>query len=189
MHHTLLYYLTIWKPLGYGIVFLGMIFEGDAILFAAVFLAREGFFSIKTVIAIVLSGVIIGDLFWYWLGMAANRSHPRIKQWVTRIAAPLDNQLTDRPFHCFLLSKFIFIGHGIIARAGMVGMPMRKFMTSDIPATFVWMAAVGSLGYFSSISLALLRRYIRFAELSLLFSLALFLLIMHIAKHYSRKVL
>lgn len=189
MPHTLLYYLTIWKPLGYGIVFLGMIFEGDAILFAAVFLAREGFFSLKTVIAIVLSGVIIGDLFWYWLGTIANRSHPRIKQWVTRLAAPLDNQLTNRPFHCFLLSKFIFIGHGVIARAGMVRMPMRKFISSDIPATLIWIIAVGSLGYFSSISLALLRRYLRFAELSLLFSLALFLLIMHIVKHYSRKVL
>ena len=51
MPHTLLYYLTIWKPLGYGIVFLGMIFEGDAVLFAAVFLARERFFNLQTVIA------------------------------------------------------------------------------------------------------------------------------------------
>lgn len=189
MPHTLLYYLTIWKPLGYGIVFLGMIFEGDAILFASVFLAREGFFNLQTLLAVVLAGVFAGDLFWYWLGTLANRSHPRIRQWVTRLAAPLDNQLADRPFHCFLLSKFIFIGHGVIARAGMVRMPMRTFIASDIPATFVWIIAVGSLGYFSSISLALLRRYLRFAELGLLFSLVLFLLVLSIAKQYSRKVL
>ncbi|MBI4225352.1 MAG: hypothetical protein HY617_03390 [Candidatus Sungbacteria bacterium] len=189
MHHTLLYYLTIWKPLGYGIVFLGMIFEGDAILFGAVFLAREGFFNLQTVLAVVLGGVLIGDLLWYHLGILANRSHPRIKEWITRMAAPLDSQLADRPFHCFLLSKFIFIGHGVIARAGMVRMPMRKFMSSDIPATLVWIIAVGSLGYFSSISLALLRRYLRFAELGLLFSLVLFLLVLSIAKQYSRKVL
>ncbi len=189
MHHSLLYYLTLWKPFGYAIVFLGMIFEGDASLFAVVFIAREEFFNLQTVIIVVLSGVIIGDLFWYGVGMAADHSFPRIRQWVTRMAAPLDNQLIDRPFHCFLLSKFIFIGHGVIARAGMVRMPLRRFMAFDIPATFVWMIAIGSLGYFSSISLALLRRYLRFAELGLLFSLALFLLIMHLAKHYSRKAL
>lgn len=189
MHHTLLYYLTLWRPLGYGIVFLGMIFEGDAILFAAAFLAREHFFTLRTTIPTVLAGVLIGDLFWYQLGKLAHHSLPRVKQWAERIAAPLDNQLGDRPFHCFLLSKFIFIGHGVLVRAGMIKMDMRSFIKADLPATLLWMCAVGSLGYFSSISLALLRRYLRLAELSLLFSLALFLLILSIAKQYSRRVL
>lgn len=189
MHHTLLFYLTFWRPLGYGIVFLGMIFEGDGILFAAAFLARERFFNLQTVIVVVLSGVLAGDLFWYHLGMAANRLFPFVKRWATRLAAPLDNHLTDRPFHSFLVSKFIFIGHAVIARAGMMKMNMRTFIRADIPATLLWMIAVGSLGYFSSVSLELLRRYLRFAELSLLFSLVLFLLILSIAKQYSRKVL
>ena len=189
MHHALLYYLTLWRPLGYGIVFLGMIFEGDGILFAAAFLARERFFSLHTTIAVVLSGVLIGDIFWYYLGAAADHSFPAIKQWVTRIAAPLDGQLAERPFHCFLVSKFIFIGHAVLARAGMIKMNMRTFFGSDLPATLLWMIAVGSLGYFSSASLALLRRYLRLAELSLLFSLVLFFLILSIVRQYSRKIL
>ncbi|MBI3442338.1 MAG: VTT domain-containing protein [Candidatus Sungbacteria bacterium] len=189
MHHTLLYYLTLWKPLGYGIVFLGMIFEGDAMLFTAAFLAREGFFRPSTTVAVAFAGVLLGDLFWYRLGAAADHSLPRIRQWATRLAAPLDSRLEDRSFHCFLLSKFIFIGHAVIARAGMVRMPTRKFLRSDIPATLMWMAAVGLLGYFSSISLELLRRYVRLAELGLLFSLALFFLVLSIAKQYWRRVL
>ena len=190
MHNTLFYYLTLWRPLGYGIVFLGMIFEGDAILFSAAFLAREHFFTLHTTVPVVLAGVMIGDFFWYQLGALANHySLPWVKHWATRIAAPLDNHLEDRPFHCFLVSKFIFIGHGVLVRAGMVKMDMRKFIKADIPATLLWMLAVGSLGYFSSISLALLRRYLHLAELSLLFSLVLFLLILSIVKQYSKKVL
>lgn len=189
MHHTLLFYLTLWRPLGYGIVFLGMIFEGDAILFTAAFLARERFFSLHTTVVVVLVGVLVGDLFWFQLGMLADRSFPRVRQWVMRIAAPLDSQLQDRPFHYFLLSKFIFIGHGVLARAGMVKMHMRTFIRADFPATILWVITVGALGYFSSISLAFLRHYLRLVELSLLFSLVLFLFILSIAKQYSRRVL
>ena len=188
MHHHLLYYLTLWRPLGYGIVFFGMIVEGDGVLFAAAFLARERFFNLETTIALVLSGVIVGDLFWYYLGTLAHRSFPRIEDWALRLSAPLHGHLQDRPFHSFLLSKFIFIGHGVIARAGMVKMSMRTFFKSDIPATLVWMAIVGSLGYFSSASLELLRRYLRLAELGLLFSLVLFFLILTIVKRTWQRV-
>ncbi|MBI2120422.1 MAG: hypothetical protein HYT94_02240 [Parcubacteria group bacterium] len=40
-----LYYLTVWKPLGYVLASLGMVFEGDGVLFTVAFLTSEGFFD------------------------------------------------------------------------------------------------------------------------------------------------
>ena len=54
MHSPFLYYLTLYKPLSYLIVFLGMIFEGDIMLFATTFLAHEGVFNIFALLPILL---------------------------------------------------------------------------------------------------------------------------------------
>ncbi len=41
MHSLLLRYLVVWRPLGYFLVCLGVIIEGDVVVFTAAFLAEQ----------------------------------------------------------------------------------------------------------------------------------------------------
>ncbi len=68
MEIFLSHYLGFWLPVGYLVVFLAMMVEGDAALFAAAFLTHQGFFNLGVIIVVVFLGVLIGDLGWYWLG-------------------------------------------------------------------------------------------------------------------------
>jgi membrane-associated protein len=185
-----LYYLAIWKPLGYILASLGMIFEGDGVLFTAAFLTAEGFFDVGDMLIIVLFSVVFGDTLWYWFGRKYIASFPRVAGWVDRFAKSFDRHLAERPTRTLLFTKFVYgAHHAVLIRAGMSKMDFRKFIKSDLISIFVWVAVIGGLGYFSSISLAYEKKYLRYAEISLLIALVLFFVAEHYIKKFSQKEL
>lgn len=183
-------YLLLTPPVGYAIIFLGMIFEGDAILFSALFLTHEGFFKLIYVIPVIIIGGISSDIIFYKLGAKLNGSYPRISSWVERLTKPFDEHLKVRPFHTIFLSKFTYgLHHAILLRAGMLKLDFDEFLRIDLPAAFAWMLIVGGLGYAGSASLVIVRHYLRFAEVSLLIALLFFTLFWHLIAGFFRKKL
>ncbi|MBI4119774.1 MAG: VTT domain-containing protein [Parcubacteria group bacterium] len=176
MDATLLHYLTAWKILGYGAIFLGMIFEGDAVLFTAAFLAHQGFFDPLNMFVVVLCGILIGDSLWYLLGHWLNTSSAFFTKWAARIAAPFDQHLLNSPFRTIFISKFTYgFHHAILVRAGSLGLPWKNILETDIPASLLWITIVGGLGYASGAAFVLIKHYLRFAELGLLAALIIFI--------------
>lgn len=174
----------------YLIVFFGMIFEGDILLFSSFFLAREGVFHLGTLFAVTLLGVLLGDLMWYWLGEKIDKSHSRLLLWAEKIAAPFDEHLISRTFHTIFISKYTYgIHHAILLRAGMLRFPLRRFVGYDFISSLVWIFIVGGLGYFSSFYFSLIKHYIKFAELGLLFGILLFVFISHYIAKKSKDIL
>lgn len=183
-------YLTIWKPLGYILAFFGMVFEGDGSLFALAFLTAEGFFDVGDMLIVVFLSVVFGDTLWYWIGRKYIISFPRVVAWVNRFAKSFDRHLLERPTRTLLLTKFVYgAHHAVLIRAGMSKMDFRKFIKSDLVAVVVWIAVIGGLGYFSSVSLAYEKKYLRYAEMSLLVALILFFTAEHYIKKFSQKEL
>lgn len=171
----LLHYLLIQKPLGYLLIFVGMIFEGDLFLFAAAFLAQQGFFDLGAIALVVFGGVILGDIFWYWVGLQVGRTSARIQHWIERLVRRFDGHLTDRQFRTILISKFTYgFHHALLVRIGMMRLDLSNFIRNDILATIVWVAVVGGAGYFSGFSYTVIRHYLRFVETGLLVSLLVF---------------
>jgi len=190
MHSLFLSYLLLWKPLGYTLTFLGMVVEGDAMLFTVAFLTSSGFFDTGDMLAIASIGVFVGDILWYFLGKKYIPKYPKIKHWVDRFAKPVDRHLMDRPFRTILLTKFIYgVHHAVLMRAGMFEMDFRKFIKTDLLAIAVWFPFIWSLGFFGSVSLIYMRKSLRFAEVSLLVALLLFFLIEHLVKKSVEKSL
>lgn len=187
--HTLfLNYLVLWRPLGYILAFFGMIFEGDGTLFTVFFLTREGFFDIGDMTMIVFVATFFGDTLWYWIGRKYIASFPRIQRWVDRFAKPFDHHLKENPTRTLLLTKFVYgAHHAVLVRAGMFRMDFKKFLRSDLVSIFVWVAVVGGFGYFSSVSLAHEKHYLRYAEVALLIALILFFAMEHSIKKFSQK--
>ncbi len=187
-HSLLLHYLVIWRPLGYFLVFLGVIIEGDVVVFTGAFLADQGFFDVFDLFFVILGGVLLGDLWWYWLGTKLEKLPASIKRLVEKVAKPFDYHIMKRPFHTILLSKFIYgIHHAILMRTGALKLGLKRYIRIDFVSTLLWMAAIGGLGYFSSASFVLIKHYIRFAEIGLLISLATFITISHYIARRSKR--
>lgn len=191
MNFLVLQSLSAWAPLGYGLVFIGMMVEGDVILFSAAFLANQGFFNIGLIVPIIAGGVLLGDALWYKLGEHFNKNPDSMRnRWVSKIAKPFDNHLVHRPLHTIFISKFTYgLHHIILMRAGALNIGLCKFMRDDALSSFFWIVVVGGLGYFSSVSFALVKQSLRFAEVALLIGVVGFFVLQQIITWLLKKTL
>lgn len=165
-----MHYLTISRIFGYLLVFLGMIVEGDAVLFTAAFLTHQRNFDFGDMLLIVFGGTLIGDILWYYFGFKLNNLQKFIflRIWMDKISKPFDPQLHKRPLRTIFISKFLYgLHHIILMRAGNLKLPMKKYLQIDVVAIVFWVTIVGGLGYLSGISFSFLKRYLQFAEIML----------------------
>lgn len=183
MNSLLLSYLNSWEPLGYIIIFLGMMVEGDLVLFSTAFLAHQGIIAFIPAFLSALWGMILGDNLWYSLGLKIRNSSRLsfVTAWAERIAKKFDERLIKRPVRTIFIAKFTYgFNRAILIRAGMLRLKWRKIEQSDILATLLWMAIVGGLGYFASASFSLIKHYLRFAEVGLFLGLLIFFCLEHL---------
>lgn len=168
MQSFFLHYLTVWQPLGYLIVFLVLMVEGDAVVFAAAFLTHRGIFSFWPMIATAYAGVIIGNALWYEAGQHLDRL-PFFQRIAKPVANFLDPHIRKHPVRMLFLTNFTYGLHrATLLRTGALRIPTRTFLLGIIPPGVVWLAAVFSLGYASSISLAYVEHSVKYVELGLL---------------------
>lgn len=177
MQSILLHYFTLWRPLGYLLAFAGMVIEGEAVLFATAFLTHQGYFHWQASVPIVLGGLALGDVAWFWLGTRLGINNSFLARRVIALTDPFLERLRAHPRRTIFVSKFTYgFNHVLIMRAAMTGLDARSFLKADVVATLVWIAAIGSLGYFTSNVILTVRRYLRVAEVALVAGLVVFLL-------------
>ena len=165
----------------YILIFIGMMLEGDTVLFIAAFLTHQGILHATPVFLTALWGMILGDNLWYTLGFKLKNSNTFLNQWAEKLAKPFDEHLKNYPLRATFLSKFTYgVGHAIFFRAGAIRINWRKLEQNDILATLFWMLIVSGLGYFSSASFFLFKRYLRFGEVALLLGLIIFFTLKHL---------
>jgi membrane protein DedA with SNARE-associated domain len=181
--------LAAWKPLALAAVFFALFFEGEIVIFTAMFLAHRGIFNLYEITAVLAVGVLLNDLCWHKLGGSAYGRSERAERWVQKFAGPLDNFLRQHQFKTFLITKFTYgLMRPTLVRSGMLGMTTKDFIKHDYPAAVVWITIVGGLGYFASASLPLLKHYFKLAEIILLVVLISFFIAWHlIIKLYLNK--
>ncbi|MES2953063.1 MAG: hypothetical protein V4674_00700 [Patescibacteria group bacterium] len=183
MESLLLAYLPHSVALGYLLVFLGMAIEGELVLFTALYLANIGYFSYQNIGLVLVVGIFASDFFWYRFG-AFLHNHPRFSRaraFLERVTRLIDDQLAIRPIHTFIVSKFIYgLNRTTLARAGVSGMGVTKFLEADILAVVTWLFVIGGAGYALSESLENAARYIKYAEVGLLIGILAFIIITQI---------
>ena len=174
-------FLSASRPLGYALIFVGMILEGDIFLFTAGFLTRAGAFDLGDVLIFAFVGVIVGDLLWYTAGKKLVHRSAFISKWLEHLTGHFDNHLQEHTFHTILISKFIYgIHHPILARAGHLKIPIKKFIEDDLASSILWLFVVGGLGYVSSLYFASIRHYLKFLEMALLLAVLFFIIVTRI---------
>jgi membrane protein DedA with SNARE-associated domain len=186
---TIITTLAVWKPLGYTAVFFGLLLEGEIIIFTAFFLAHLGAFDLGDIILIIIAAVALNDLLWHKLGRSKYVTSDRILNITKKFSGPLDALIQQHPFRTFFITKFTYgLMRPTIIRSGMLGIPTEQFIKHDYPAAAIWIVIIGSLGYFASASLPLLKHYFKLAEIVLAIILVSLFIFHHvIIKFYLKK--
>jgi len=174
MDSFVLHNLDLWRPWIYSVLFLGLLLEGEAILFTAFYLVHQGKLDLGDTIGIAICGVLIGDSLWYFGGSAIS-GLPIIKKIVARLPKDFDAFIGKRPKISIIVSKFIYGFHRpTLIRLKEAGVVYSNFLRADIPGALLWLSIVSALGYFFSSSTALLKEYFKYWEIGLTVSLIIF---------------
>lgn len=190
MYSLVIHTLTLYRPLGYFLIFISLLIEGEFVLFTAAFLTHQGAFDIGDMFMVIISGVLAGDMLWYFAGTLLDGTNYWWQKWFNRFTKPFDRHLAESPFRTIFISKFTYGFHrAIIVKAGMLKIARSKFLKADIASAFLWIGIVGGLGYGASASFLLARRYLRLAEVGLILVLIIFFLLLHFTSRYFQKKL
>jgi phosphatidylglycerol lysyltransferase len=169
---------------GYALLFLGVAFEGEAVLLAAAFLAQRGFFRLPVVIAVAVAANSLADQVYFQLARLRGRAwlerrfgqHPRYQQLIALVGR--------RGGLLLVASRFAYgLRIAIPAACGALGMGVVTFTLLDLLAGLLWALPMAALGFFAGGALGPLlegvRRYEEGIALLLVAAVAVFLSLRH----------
>jgi membrane-associated protein len=139
--------------LTFGLIYLGMVFEGEFFLICTGILIHLGALDFYPAIMIVFIGAFSKTVIGYGLGeflfieFNHNRFFEYIKKRVYRILPGFKN----KPFWSIFVSKFIMGANNlVIIFSGFERINYRKFLKAEFFSTIIWAPMLLTLGYFFS---------------------------------------
>lgn len=163
--------------LPYAGIFVGMLFEGDLLLFGTSFLSFSGVLHWWVSLPVAFVAALIGDLGWYWLGtrISPASKYGKTLRVLTRI---MDTHLHSSPRRLLFVSKLTYGLHRPMQmRFGLERLGMRRFFRYDVPATITWFAFICGLALIARKTLLPVFDYFRMAEALLLALVLLFVVL------------
>ncbi len=138
------------RYLGYLVLFLGMIVEGEVLLMTAGILANLNALSLESVFVAAFSGVLANDIIWYHIGVYLKNNHGhrnlllRAEQKVKKLLPSVEKS----PAYAIFISKFVAgLNHPTLIILGFFKTNFRYFMKLQFFASLVWTLVFISLGF------------------------------------------
>lgn len=179
MSSLFFHYLIASRPIGYSLVFLGMMFEGDIFLLSTSFLTRLGYFDVFDFLATAFLGALAGDLFWYWLGWRFGASENKVSKYLLKQAKRVKIDFQGHIFKKLLLSKFMYGTHrATVVFIGISKIKFSRYISAEAPATTIWFIVISSFGYLFGAVLSVFGHYFRYVEILLLLVVVLYMTIL-----------
>lgn len=166
---------------GYVLLFLGMVLEGEVFLVVSAMLARLHAFDFGEVLWVAFAGVMVGDIFWYAVGIILSRidhGHFSLAKTAEKTVLIFFPRFRKKPFVSIFFSKFIYgVNHAALVFSGIIRLDFSLFMQAELVASFFWVAIYSVAGYmFGHAALAVTHQVTRFTLLALLFVVGFVLL-------------
>lgn len=166
---------------GYAFLFLGMVLEGEVFLVVSAMLARLGAFDFGEVLAVAFVGVMVGDVFWYGVGIVMTRVEQgrfSLAKTAEKTVLMFFPQFHQKPFFSIFFSKFIYgVNHAALVFSGIVRLKFSIFMKAEFVASLFWVAIYAVAGYlFGYAAVAVTKKAGLFALLAFIFVLGFVLL-------------
>lgn len=132
---------------GYLMVAVGVMFEGDATLATASFLAHRGYLSLPIVMIVAGVASIGINQVYFWIGR--KQGLKRLEDTGTRpFLNTVKTWARKRSVWLALTSRFVFgFRIAISISCGAVGTPAMTYLISDIAGAVIWSLSIGLFGY------------------------------------------
>ena len=185
----LLHYLLVAPVFAHFLIVVGMMFEGDVVLYTTALLTQQEFLKIEWSLPLAILGLFLGDILWFEIGRRAPKTF-FLRKYLDRLAENVDGHLTDWPIRTLFISKFAYgIGHLAIMRIGTFGeASLKKFLKKDFFASLPWFVLVWGLGYGTGAVLPYLKNYLKYAELGIAAGIIILLAIQHLVRYEAKKI-
>lgn len=181
------------RIVGYTILFIAMILEGEVFLIIAGMLASLKAFDIGDVLWVSFSGVVLGNIMWYNLGAKLKDAKfiKNILKGAEKIITFFMPRFREKPFKSIFFSKFIYgANRATVIMSGVIHVPFNLFFKAESLASVVWVALYFEVGYFfGHAAVGVTRKASHFALLALLFVVAFIVIQKFVVEHYERKEL
>lgn len=138
------------RYLGYLVLFLGMIIEGEVILMIGGILANLNALNLESVFIFSFIGVLVNDILWYHIGvyLKNNHGHRSLLQRAERKVKKLLPGIETSPAYAIFISKFIAgFNHPTLIMLGFLKVNFKYFMKLQVFASLVWTLVFISLGF------------------------------------------
>lgn len=185
--HAITQFVQDHQTLGYLVLFLGVLIEGEFTLIVSGILAHIGAFTFGEAYLVALAGGMSKTLLGYRLGRFLRRkySKSRLFRFIVRKVRTLLPQFYEKPFWSVFVSKFIFgLNNLVLIYSGFVKIRRTTYIKAEIVSNAVWSFLALGLGFIFSIAALNISHDIRkFMLLFLLFLIGFVILrrIMHFA--------
>ena len=164
------------EVLAYGLIFLGLILEGEMVVIATGILAHLGALNIWFALIFILAGAIFKIFFGYNLGkfLFKKFNHSKFLQYLEKKVSRILPKFDRKPFWSIFISKFIAsANYWVIIFAGYRGIRFKTYLKAEFLSTAIWAPLMLFLGYvFSYTALLVSREIWRFTLIILILVIA-----------------
>jgi membrane protein DedA with SNARE-associated domain len=139
------------------------VIEGPVVTILVGFLAAQGYFHWYWALSLLVSGDLIGDLIYYWIGRTGRTPLVGLARRLgVRRTVPAEVQagLTHNAAKMLLIGKWTHsIGCVVLIGSGMLRIPLSRFILINLLATIPKSAALFCVGYFAGNCYPLFERH------------------------------
>ncbi|RJR55167.1 MAG: DedA family protein [Desulfobacteraceae bacterium] len=141
-------HIELVESYGYGLLFLGVLLEGETFLIAASFAAHRGYLNLGWVIAVAFLGTLAGDQIYFFLGRVKGRSFLRNRPgWQAKVEKA-QRMLNRYQWQVILGFRFLYGLRTIIPFSlGLSEIKVDRFLLSNAAGALIWSIVVGILGF------------------------------------------
>jgi membrane-associated protein len=139
--------------LTYGIIYLGITFEGEFFLICTGILIHLGALDLYFALPFVLLGGLSKTFIGYALGEFLFRkfNHHKFFSYIQKRVYGFLPGFKVKPFWSIFISKFIMgANHLVIIFSGYEKIDYKKFLKAEISSTIIWAPLLLAIGYFFS---------------------------------------
>ena len=176
---------------GYAILFIAMVFEGEVFLIVAGMLTALDAFDVGDVLFLALTGVILGNVMWYYLGLKLKDTgfSKRVISWSQKAVLYFLPRFHEKPFKSIFFSKFIYgVNRATVIMSGVLHVPFKLFFRAEFLASIAWVVLYFSVGYFFGYTaISMTKNAPRFALLVVIFVIGFILIQKLIAHKYETR--
>lgn len=180
---------------GYAILFPLAAFEGPIVSLVAGFLVYSGYFNFFPAYLILILGDLIPDIIYYYVGRFGKKKNV-IEKYGHKLKVIHENfdivgkLWKEHPRKTMFFSKLAYgLSTPFLISAGLIDMPLKKFISLALPVTILQYGVIMAIGYFLGHSYTYAAGYIKYANIIFALVLVTFLIIYILLNRYARKQL